>query len=740
MLPKPNSALRESAMSDSTVQESIPRSDSALTRRGFLQAGLAVGGALVVGFQLPSAHGAQAGKSVFAPNAFIRIDAHGKVTLIMPQVEMGQGIYTAVAMILAEELDAAFDQVSLEAAPPSDKLYGNPTFGIQVTGNSNSVRAFWLPLRKAAAGARAILVQAASQQWKVEPAGIRTEKGEAIHEASGRRVAYAALIDRAQGLTPPKDPPLKDIKDFKLIGQPLKRFDTPDKVNGKVVYGIDVMPPGVKFATLAFCPVFGGTVGHVDDAKTKRLPGVRQVVVLKDAVAVVGDHMWAAKQGLSALDITWNEGPNAAVSSDDVWKQLRAASKTEGAVANSVGDVAKGLAQGDLLEAVYEMPFLAHATMEPMNCTVHVTPTACEVWVGSQVFSRVQAIAAKVTGLPLDRVTAHNYLIGGGFGRRLEVDMVASAVQIAQQVDGPVKVVWTREEDIQHDVYRPVYRDTLSATVSNGRIIGWKHRITGSSVIARWLPPAFQKGIDIDAIDSAADIPYDIPNLRVEYVRDEPPAVPTGFWRGVGPNNNVFAIESFMDELAKKSNKDPVAFRRDLLGKSPRLKAALELAAAKSGWGNPLPARTGRGIAVQVAFGSFIATVAEAEVDTHGAVHVRRIVSAVDTGIVVNPDTVVAQLQGGLIFGLTAALYGNITIHKGRVQQSNFNDYRMLRINEIPQIEVHLIKSAEAPGGIGETGATAAPPALGNALFAATGIRLRRLPIDQDVLSGKIPS
>ncbi len=740
MLPKPNSASRESAMSDSIVQESIPRTDSALTRRGFLQAGLAVGGALVVAFQLPSAHGAQAGKSVFAPNAFIRIDAHGKVTLIMPQVEMGQGIYTAVAMILAEELDAAFDQVALEAAPPSDKLYGNPVFGIQVTGNSNSVRAFWLPLRKAAAGARAILVQAASQQWKVEPAGIRTEKGEAIHEASGRRVAYAALIDRAQGLTPPKDPPLKDIKDFKLIGNPLKRFDTPDKVNGKVVYGIDVMPSGVKFATLAACPVFGGTVGHVDDAKAKSLPGVRQVIVLKDLVAVVGDHMWAATQGLSALDITWDEGPHSAVSSDDVWKQLRAASKTEGAVANSVGDVAKGLTQGDLLEAAYEMPFLAHATMEPMNCTVHVTPTACEVWVGSQVFSRVQAIAAKVTGLPLDKVTAHNYLIGGGFGRRLEVDMVASAVQIAQQVDGPVKVVWTREEDIQHDVYRPVYRDTLSASVSNGRIIGWKHRITGSSIIARWLPPAFQKGIDIDAIDSAADIPYDIPNLRVEYVRDEPPAVPTGFWRGVGPNNNVFAIESFMDELAKKSNKDPVAFRRDLLGKSPRLKAALELAAAKSGWGNPLPARTGRGIAVQVAFGSFIATVAEAEVDTHGAVHVRRMVSAVDTGIIVNPDTVVAQLQGGLIFGLTAALYGNITIHKGRVQQSNFNDYRMLRINEIPQIEVHLIKSAEAPGGIGETGATAAPPALGNALFAATGIRLRRLPIDQDVLSGKKPS
>jgi isoquinoline 1-oxidoreductase beta subunit len=725
---------------DPAVRDSTPRTDAGLTRRGFLLSSVAAGSAFVVGFHLPLASGAQPAKTAFAPNAFIRIDPHGKVTLIMPQVEMGQGIYTSVAMILAEELDAAFDQVSLEHAPPDDKLYGNPTFGIQVTGNSNSVRAFWLPLRKAAAGTRVILVQAASQQWKVDPAGIRTENGEAIHESSGRTLAYAALIDRARSLPPPKDPPLKDIKDFKLIGNPLRRLDTPDKVNGKAVYAIDAMPPGVKFATLAACPVFGGTVGHVDDTKARSLPGVRQVLMFKDFVAVVGDHMWAAKQGLSALDITWNEGPHAAISSDDVWKQLRAASQTEGAVANSTGDVAKGLAQGDLLEAAYELPFLAHATMEPLNCTVHVTPASCEVWVGSQVLSRAQAVAAKVTGLPLEKVAVHNHLIGGGFGRRLEVDMVDTAVQIAKQVDGPVKVVWTREEDMQHDVYRPVYRDTLSATVANGRIIGWKHRITGSAVIARWLPPAFQKGIDIDAVDSAADMPYDIPNLRVEYVRDEPPAVPTGFWRGVGPNNNVFAIESFMDELAKKSNKDPVAFRRDLLGKTPRLKAALELAAAKAGWGNPLPARTGRGIAVQTAFGSFIATVAEAEVDTNGEVRVHRIVSAVDTGIVVNPDTVEAQLQGGLIFGLTAALYGKITIARGRVQQSNFNDYRMLRINEIPQIELHLIKSSEAPGGIGETGVTAAPPAVGNALFAATGIRLRRLPIDSDVLSGKKPA
>jgi isoquinoline 1-oxidoreductase subunit beta len=519
-----------------------------LTRRGFIRAGLATGSVLVVGFRVPFTDSARAEKPAFAPNAFIRIDGRGNITLVMPQVEMGQGIYTSVAMILAEELDAAFEHVTLETAPPNDKLYANPTFGLQVTGNSNSVRAFWLPLRKAAAGTRAMLVQAASQQWKADPAAIRTENSEAIHDASGRRLAYGALIDGAQALTPPKDPTLKDPKNFRLVGNPLKRFDTPDKVNGKLVYGIDAMPAGVKFATLAACPVFGGKVGHVDDAKAKSIPGVRQVVVLEDIVAVIGDHMWAAKQGLAALDITWNEGPNSALTTEVVWDQLRAASQTEGAVAKSTGDVAKGLAQGDLLEAVYELPFLAHATMEPMNCTVHVTPTSCEVWVGSQVLARAQSAAAKVTGLPLDKVIVHNHLIGGGFGRRLETDMVTSAVQIAKQVDGPVKVVWTREEDIQHDVYRPVYHDSLSASISNGRIVGWRHRIAGSAVLARWLPPAFQKGIDIDGIDSAADMPYDIPNMRVEFLRSEPPAVPTGFWRGVGPNNNVFAIESFIQQ------------------------------------------------------------------------------------------------------------------------------------------------------------------------------------------------
>jgi isoquinoline 1-oxidoreductase beta subunit len=375
--------------------------------------------------------------------------------------------------------------------------------------------------------------------------------------------------------------------------------------------------------------------------------------------------------------------------------------------------------------------------MEPQNCTVALTPGACEIWTGTQVATRVQSVAAQAAGLPLDKVTVHNHLIGGGFGRRLEADMVASAVRIAKQVDGPVKVIWTREEDMRHDVYRPAYRDVISASLKDGKILAWKYKVSGSSIMARWLPPAFQNGIDIDAVDSAVDMPYDIPNLQVRYVRAEPPGVITGFWRGVGPNNNVFAIECFMDELARIAGSDPVAFRRTMLGTNPRLKAALDLVVEKADWGKPLPARVGRGVCVQPSFGSFIATVVEAEVDEFGEVHLRRITSAVDTGIAVNPDTIVAQLQGGLIFGLTAALYGEVVLAKGRVLQSNFNDYRMLRIDQVPKIDVHVIKSGEDPGGIGETGATAGPPALRNAIYAATGVALRRLPIDRQALAVK---
>jgi isoquinoline 1-oxidoreductase beta subunit len=721
------------------MSASIKDLDASASRREFLKVTVAAGGGLLLGFVMPRAHTvAQAGspRALFEPDAFIRIDRSGAVTLIMCQVEMGQGVYTSISQILADELDVDFRRVVVEAAPPNDALYTNAALGFQVTGGSTSIRVFWMPMRKAGASARAMLVEAAAATWRVDSGTCRTANGEVIHEPSGRRLPYGALVDRAARATPPKNPTLKARKDFRLIGTPARRLDSPDKVNGRAMFGIDAMPPGVKFATLRASPVFGGKVAHVDDADAQRVPGVRQVVVLDDLVAVVGEHMWAAKKGLDALKIQWNDGQNAAVSSEQIFEQISAASEKDGVVAKSVGDISRALSS-NRIEAAYHVPFLAHAPMEPMNCTVHVRPDGCEIWVGNQVITRTQAVAAKLTGLPLDKVIVHNHLIGGGFGRRLEVDGIAKSVRIAQKVDGPVKVVWTREEDIQQAMYRPLYFDRFAAELTDGKITAWSHRVVGSSILARFAPPAFVKGLDADAVDGAIDFPYDVANIHVEYVRQEPLAVPTCFWRGVGPTHNIFVIESFIDELAHRAGKDPLQFRLDQLHHAPRLKACLELAAAKSGWGQPLPARVGRGVAVQSVFGSHLATIAEAEVDRNGEVKVRRVVCAVDCGIAVNPDTIAAQIEGGLIFGLTAALHSRITIAKGRVQQSNFNDYRMMRINEAPSIEVHLIPSDEAPGGIGEPGTVAAAPSLANALFAASGVRLRQLPIDRDVLAGK---
>ncbi|KRQ00067.1 xanthine dehydrogenase family protein molybdopterin-binding subunit [Bradyrhizobium manausense] len=710
-----------------------------LSRRALLTGGLAGGFLLAFHLPLRAAPNEPVQKDAtdgkFAPNAFIRIDETGRTVLMMPQVEMGQGTYTSISAVIAEELDADWSKVEVQHAPPDDKLYGNPTFGLQVTGNSNSIRAWWLPLRKAGATARAMLVQAAASQWDVEPASCTASRGEVAHAASGRKLRYGELALAAQSQTPPKDVAVKDPKDFVLIGQPLKRLDTPDKVNGKALYGIDAILPDMKIAAIANCPVFGGKVAKVDDSAAMKVAGVRKVVVLDDAVAVIGDHMWAAKKGLEALKIEWNEGPNAKISTKDIWDDLRKASEKDGAVAKSTGDIANALAAGDRFEAAYELPFLAHASMEPINATVHVRPDACEIWTGTQIMTRVQSEAAKAAGLPVDKVIVNQHLLGGGFGRKLEPDMVVAAVKIAKQVDYPVKVIWTREEDIQHDVYRPVYRDQITASLVDGKVLGWKYKVAGSAILARWLPPAFQQGIDIDAIDAAVDAPYDFANFHVEYVRAEPLSIPTGFWRGVGPNNNVFAVECAMDELARKAGKDPIEFRKSMLTKNPRMLAVLNQVAEKSGWGQPLPARVGRGVCVQPSFASFIATVVEAEIDDIGEIVLRRVTSVVDTGIAVNPDTVKAQIEGGLIFGLTAALYGEITIDKGRVQQSNFHDYRMMRINETPKVEVTVVKSGEAPGGIGEAGVNAGPPALRNAILAATGVALRRLPVDRKLLA-----
>jgi isoquinoline 1-oxidoreductase subunit beta len=709
------------------------------TRRWFLKASAAAGGGLLIGLSTPvlGPAAAEGANSEFAPNAFLRIGRDGRIVMIIPQVEMGQGTYTSLAAVIAEELDADFSQVSVEAAPPNDKLFANPLIGFQATGGSTSIRAFWMPMRRAGASARALLVEAAAKMWNVDPSTCRAANSVVFHDASGRSARFADLVEAASQSTPSQDPPLKSPKDFKLVGRPLKRLDTAAKVNGKAVYGIDAMPPGVKIATLMSCPVFGGKVAHVDDAKARVVPGVRQIVALDDLVAVVGDHMWAAKQGLEALDVVWDEGPNAKVTTSDILNGLTAAADRQGAVGMSTGDVGKALGGGERLEATYHAPFLAHAPMEPMNCTVHVRPDACEIWVGNQVISRAQAIAAKITGLPLEKVVVHNHLLGGGFGRRLEVDGIEKAVRIAQKIDGPVKVIWTREEDIQQALYRPFYLDRFAASLTDGKISAWSHKITGSSVLARWAPSAFVNGLDSDAVDGAISFPYDTTNVHVEYVHEEPPAVPTCFWRSVGPGHNIFVVESFVDELAHKAGQDPVVFRRAQLEKAPRLRACLDLAAEKSGWGGALPSHVGRGVAAQSVFGSHVATVAEVEVAASGEVKVKRIVCAVDCGTVVNPDTVAAQLEGGLIFGLTAALYGEITIAKGRVEQSNFHDYRMMRIDEAPKIEVHIVPSGEEPGGIGEPGTAAAAPALANAIFAATGVRLRSLPVNRQALAGK---
>jgi isoquinoline 1-oxidoreductase beta subunit len=655
----------------------------------------------------------------------------------MPYVEMGQGTYTSIPMLIAEELEVDLKQVQLEHAPPNPKLYGNPLLGgIQATGNSNAVRASWQPMRQAGASAKAMLVSAAAKRWNVDPASCRAQSGEVLHAATGRRAKYAELAADAAHLPVPENVALKRPEDFTLIGTPAKRLDAPAKVNGTAIYGIDARPPGVKIATLAQSPVFGGRVKRIDDAAAKAVKGVRQIVQLDDAVAVVADHMGAAKKGLAALVVEWDDGPHAKLSTQDIADELERATRKAGVVAQNIGDVEKAMAGAvTKVEATYQVPFLAHATMEPMNCTVHARWNGCEIWVGSQAMARVQAEAAKAAGLPLDKVIVHNHLIGGGFGRRLEADGVVRAVQIAQHVDGPVKVVWTREEDIQHDWYRPYWFDRLSAGLdAKGMPVAWNNRFAGSSVLARWAPPTFKNGLDPDTTEGAIDLVYALPNLHVEYVRVEPPGIPTAFWRSVGPSHNVFVTESFMDELAAAAKQDPVAYRLALLDKNPRAKAVLALAAEKAGWGQPVPARVGRGVSLQYVFATYMAQVAEVEVSKDGAVNVRRVVCAVDCGTAVNPDTVRAQIQSAIVFGITAALHGEITLKGGRVEQTNFDTYQMLRMNEAPAIEVHIVASSEPPGGMGEAGTSAIVPAVANAIFAATGKRLRKMPVGTTAL------
>ncbi len=707
-----------------------------LSRRSFLVSTAAVGGGLRLGVSLPSGRSDATGIDAFAPNAFVRVGGDGRIVLTMPYVEMGQGTYTSIPMLIAEELEVGLSQIHLEHAPADEKHYTNPLLGVQATGNSNAIRGAWKPMREAGAVAKAMLVAAAAKRWGVDASSCRARDGEVIHDASGKRLTYGELAADAAQMPVPKSVELKRPDDFKLIGTPAKRLDAAGKVNGTAAYGIDARPPGVKIAALAQSPVFGGKLKSVDDTAAKAVKGVRQIVRLDDAVAVVADHMGAAKKGLEALKIEWDGGPHAELSTQDVARQLEQATLKSGAVAQNIGDADKAMAgAATKIEAMYQLPFLAHATMEPMNCTAHFRGDECEIWIGTQAIARVQAMAAKAASLPVEKVIVHNHLLGGGFGRRLEADGAVRAVQIAKQVDGPVKVVWTREEDIQHDYYRPYWFDRLTAGLDkDGRPIAWSHRFAGSSVIARWIPPGFANGLDPDSTEGAIDLVYAFPNFHVEYIRTEPPGIPTGFWRSVGPSHNVFVTESFVDELAAAAKQDPVAFRRTLLEHNPRARAVLDLAAAKAGWGEALPKGRGRGISLQHAFGSLVAQVAEVEVAKDGSVRVHRVTCAMDCGAVVNPNTAEAQVQSGIMYGVTAALYGEITLKNGRVEQTNFDTYQILRINEAPAVEVHLVKSAEPPGGMGETGTSAVVPASANAIFAATGKRLRKMPIDANLL------
>jgi isoquinoline 1-oxidoreductase beta subunit len=708
-----------------------------LSRRDFLRTGAVAGGGLVLGLYLPPsgprAEAAQQAASSFAPNAFIRIGPDDSVTVIVNHSEMGQGVYTALPMLVAEELDADWSTVRVEAAPV-DPAYNHTVFGAQATGGSTSTWSEWDRLRKAGATARAMLIAAAAEMWAVDTATLGAENGQVVHTASGRRLSYGRLAEKASGMAPPQSVTLKDPKDFKLIGKPTKRLDTPEKINGQGIFGLDVKVPGMLVAVVARPPVFGGKVRSFDAGRAKAVPGVRHVVQIDRGVAVVADGFWPAKRGRDALQVAWDEGPLAGLDSLKQREQYAELAAGPGAVARKDGDVAEAMAgAARKLEAAYELPYLAHATMEPLNCVADVRPDGCDVWTGTQFQTGDRDAAAQAAGLKPEQVRVHTVLLGGGFGRRAAIDhhFVQEAVQVSKAVRAPVKVIWTREDDIRGGYYRPASHHSIRAGLdAAGNPLAWQHRIVCQSFMAGTPFEAFaiKDGVDGIAVEGAADLPYQIPNLLVDW-RQAPGGVPTLWWRSVGHSHNAFVVETFLDELAHAAGKDPYEYRRELLGQHPRHRRALELAADKAGWGKPLPAGRGRGLAVHESFGSFVAQVAEVSVSKDGEVGVQRVVCAIDCGPVVNPDTIHAQMEGGIVFGLTAALYGEITFEGGRVQQRNFHDYPMLRIDEMPAVEVHIVPSTDKMGGVGEPGVPPIAPAVANAIFAATGRRVRRLPI-----------
>ncbi|MGH8738702.1 MAG: molybdopterin cofactor-binding domain-containing protein, partial [Burkholderiales bacterium] len=656
----------------------------------------------------------------------------GRVTVVCGLSEMGQGVLTAIPMLLAEELDADWDHVSVEQAPV-DKAFANPMFGVQATGGSASVRGFWEPMRKAGAAAREMLVSAAAAAWKAKPADCRTAKGMVIHR-SGRRISYGRLVARAAQQPVPAEPKLKDPKNFTLLGHDLKRLDTPPKVNGSAKFGLDVRLPGMLTAVLARPPVPGGKALSFDDRKARAVRGVAQVLETAHGIAVLADGYWAAKKGRDALEIKWDDGPHAGLSSENISRRLTEATVQPSKVGRNEGDFDTA-APATTLDAVYEAPYLAHACMEPMNCTAWVKSGEVEIWAGTQSQGPAQGILGQVANVDPGKVKVHTMFLGGGFGRRFAPDFTIDATILSKMSGQPVKLVYSREDDMRAYYYRPASVTRFSAGLdAAGNPVSLRARVASPSIMEgsgfMKLPP---NGVDSMAVEGVQDLPYDIPNLRIEYSQQEP-GVQVWFWRSVGHSQNIFFSESFVDELAHAAGKDPFEFRRTLLGKQPRYKGALELAAAKAGWGTPLPAGVQRGIAVAQSFGSYVAEVVEASVADDGRVKVHRVVAAVDCGMTVNPGIIRRQIESAIVYGLSAALYGRITFKDGKVEQGNFDSYPVLRMNEMPAVEVHIVPSSEKPGGIGEPGLPPLAPALTGAIFALTGKRVRRLPIDPGML------
>jgi isoquinoline 1-oxidoreductase beta subunit len=696
-----------------------------ITRRDFLKAGTLATAGLLIGFRLPGspAEAAPAGVA-FEPNAWLRVDPDGSVTVTVARSEMGQGVRTSLPMLVAEELEVDWSRVRFEQAVPAPK-YGNMS-----TGGSQSIRTSFEPLRRAGAAAREMLVAAAAQAWNVDPASCRAKDGEVVHEATKRRAAYGALAARAGKLPVPEKPKLREPKEWNVLGTSRPRLDTPSKVDGSAKFGIDVRLDGMLTACVARCPVFGGKAASHDPAKALAVPGVRHVVPIASGIAVVADSYWTARQGVEALVVKWDEGPLATLDSEAISKTYAELIRKPAPVVRKDGEGAAALARAARkLEAVYETPYLAHATMEPMNCTAWVRDGKCDVWTGSQNGTSAQRAAAKVAGVAPDRVTVHLQYLGGGFGRRSETDFVEEAVEIAKALGVPVRVVWSREDDMQHDWYRPATAHLLQAGLdAAGAPLVWTHRMTGPAILQRWYAQGVQNGIDPTSVDCAEQLPYGFPHLQVEYALHDP-GIPTGWWRSVAASQNVYAIECFMDEIAAAAGRDPVEFRRALLEDRPQHLAVLDAAAGRANWGSPLPAGRGRGIAVAEAFDSFVAQVAEVEVAADGRVRVHRVVCAIDCGTVMNPDTVVAQMESGIVFGLSATLFGEVPIRRGRAAVSHFNDYPVLTMAQCPVIETHLVPSGSKLGGIGEVGLPPIAPAVVNAIAAATGRRLRKLPV-----------